>query len=87
VPRYYFDVCEGPRFIPDADGMELPDLDAAEREAAETVVSIGRDLLPKGKARDVTVEVRNAHGERVLTVKITMQVNRVVPPPTPFVRA
>jgi hypothetical protein len=67
--------------------MEFPGIDAAEREAAETAASIGRHLLPKGTAREVTVAVRNEHGERVLTVTVTMHVERVVPPPTPFVRA
>jgi hypothetical protein len=88
VPRFYFDVHEGPHFVPDNDGMEFPDLDAAEREAAETAASIGRDLLPKGTARDVTIEVRDEHGQRVATVTIIMQVERVVPPPVaPFARA
>jgi hypothetical protein len=81
VPRYYFDVREGPRFIADPDGMEFPDLDAAEREATETAASIGRDLFPRGRARDVTVEVRNAHGERVFTVSVSMRSNRVGSPP------
>ena len=81
MPRYYFDVREGPRFNPDDDGMEFPDLDTAEREAAEGAASIGRDLLPKGSARSVTIEVRDEDGQRVATVTVTMQVERVVPPP------
>ena len=48
MPRFYFDVREGARFVPDDEGMEFPDLDAAEREAAVSAASIGRDLLPKG---------------------------------------
>src|SRR4051812_31889516 len=45
----------------------------------------GPDLLPKGDARDVIIEVRNEHRQRVLTVTITMQVDRVHPPPlAPF---
>jgi hypothetical protein len=57
VPRFYFDVREGARFAPDEDGVEFPDLDAAEREAAEAAACIGRDLLPKGDAREVTIDV------------------------------
>ncbi len=53
MPRFYFDVREGSRFAPDEDGLEFPDLEGAEREAAEAAASIGRDLLPKGDARDV----------------------------------
>ncbi len=61
MPRFYFDVCEGTRFAPDEEGLEFPDLDAAEREAATAAASIGRDLLPKGDAREVTIEVLNDH--------------------------
>ena len=48
MPRFYFDVREGARFLPDDEGVEFPDFDAAEREAAEAAASIGRDLLPRG---------------------------------------
>ena len=83
MPLFYFDVREGVRFVPDHTGVELPDLGAAEREAAESAASIGRDLLPKGVARSVTVEVRNTHGQRVLTATVTLAVDRVDPEPTP----
>jgi hypothetical protein len=33
MPRYYFDIREGPEFHPDRSGQVLPDLEAAEREA------------------------------------------------------
>ena len=63
--------------------MEFASLDAAEQEAATAAAEIGRDDLPKGKARDVTVEVRNEHGQRVLTVTVAMQIHRVNPEPLP----
>ncbi len=81
MPRFYFDVREGPRFAPDDEGLEFDDLDAAEREAAEAAAQIGRDKLPKGGTRDVTIEVRNEHGQRVLTVVISLHIDRVAPPP------
>jgi hypothetical protein len=36
MPRFYFDVREGVRFAPDEDGLEFPDVETAEREAATT---------------------------------------------------
>lgn len=48
MPRFYFDVREGLRFIPDNEGSEFHDLDAAEREAAEAAAEFGRDKLLKG---------------------------------------
>ena len=81
MPRFYFDVREGARFVPDDTGLELPDLDAAEREAAVGAAEIGRDRLPSGDAREVTIEVKNEHQQRVLTVTVSMHVERVHPPP------
>ena len=76
MPRFYFDIREGPRFIPDNEGQEVPDLAAAEREAMAAAASMARDLLPKGRARAVTITVRNGQGERVLTVTVRMEVAR-----------
>jgi hypothetical protein len=76
VPRFYFDVREGPHFAPDNDGLEFPDSDAAQQAAAETATSIARETLPYGKVNEVTIRVRNEHGERVVTVRVTMQVER-----------
>ena len=83
MPRFYFDVREGAKFVPDDQGMEFPNLDAAEREAAVSAASIGRDLLPKGDAREVTIEVCDEHRQRVLTVTVSMHVARVHPSPEP----
>ena len=86
MPRFYFDIREGVRFVPDEEGLEVPDLDAAEREAAEAAAEIGRSLLPVGMARSVTVEVRNEHGQRVVTATVTLAVDRVYPEPAPPAR-
>ena len=83
MPRSYFDVREGASFIPDEDGLEFASLDAAEHEAACTAAEIGRDRLPTGDAREVTVEVRNEHRQRVLTINVSREVDRVEPPLQP----
>jgi hypothetical protein len=81
MPRFYFDVGEGARFIPDDEGLEFDSLDRAEREAALAAAEIGRDRLPKGDARDITIEVRNEHRQRVLTVTVALHIDRVAPSP------
>jgi hypothetical protein len=83
VPRFYFDIREGTRFIPDETGLEFDSLNAAEQEAASAAAEIGRDQLPKGDTRAVTVELRNEHRQRVLTVTVSIEVERVDPGPTP----
>ena len=81
--RFYFDVRKGAKFTPDHGGLEFASLDAAERAAAELEAEIGRDRLPKGEARAVTVELRNEHRQRVLTVRVSMEIDRVEPPSKP----
>ncbi len=79
MPRFYFDVHEGARFIPDDEGLELANLDRAEREAAKAAAEIGRDRLPSGDARDIGIEVRDEHHRIVLAVMVSMRVKRVGP--------
>jgi hypothetical protein len=79
MPRFYFDVRDDGSFTSDDEGREIDTLDAAELAAAEAAAEIGRDWLPKSDARAVTVEVRNEHRQRVLSVTVTMQVERVDP--------
>ena len=83
MSRYYFDVREGAHFTPDDMGLEFDDLDGAEHEAACAAAEIGRDRLPKGDVREVTVEVKNEHRQRVLTVTVSLEIHRVHPPPEP----
>ncbi len=80
MSRYYFDVREGEKFTPDDLGLEIASLYAAEHEAACAAAEIGRDRLPKGDAREVTVEVKNEHHQRVLTIKASIEIDRVEPP-------
>jgi hypothetical protein len=81
VPRFYFDVREGASFTPDNRGLEFDGLDGAERAAAELAADLGRDRLPKGETRAVTVELADEHRQRVLTVRVSMEIDRVYPPP------
>ena len=83
MPRFYFDVREGASFTPDNGGLEFDSLDVAERAAAELAADLGRDRLPKGEAWAVTVELKDEHRRRVLTIKVSMEVDRVEPPPDP----
>ena len=48
MPRFYFDIREGTRFVSDEGGIEFDSLDAAEHHAAQTAAEIGRDKLPRG---------------------------------------
>ena len=77
MPRFYFDVREGQKFFLDDEGGEFLSLDAAEQDAIEAVVSMGKDRLPRGHTHEVAVEVRDEDGKRVLTVGVRLSIDRV----------
>jgi hypothetical protein len=83
MSRFYFDFREDGTFFEDRDGSDCPDLNAAGIEAAKSAALIGRDKLSNivGAAtrRSVTVEVRNEHSQRVLTVTVSIVIERIEP--------
>ena len=83
MPRFYFDLREGTNFTVDDQGLEFDSLDAAEEEASVAAAEIGRSVLPKSDPRAVMLEVRNEHGQWVLTVTVSMDIHRVEPQPKP----
>jgi hypothetical protein len=81
LPRFHFDVHDGLLFVPDEEGLELDGFDSAKREATEAVLEIGRDRLKSEDSRAVTIEVRDEHRRQVLTVTVSLEINRVDPVP------
>jgi len=77
MPRFYFDAREDDDFVPDDEGLELPDLSTAEREALETAASIAWDKLRTGAVRAVTIEVRTEdRHRRILAATVSLHVER-----------
>jgi len=80
MPRFYFDLREDGTYSPDDEGLEFPNLDAAEREAATAAACIARDRLPNGKSREIVMEVRDGDRQQLLTVTVSLHVERGSPP-------
>ena len=74
---FYLDVRQNGKFFPDGEGIDLPDIDAAEREAVETAAFIGRDSFLAGNTRAIVVEVRNEHGQNVLNATVALTIARL----------
>ena len=77
MPRFYFDVSEGDSFSCDDEGHQLESVNAAEYEAIRAAAEIGRYRLPKRLSPELCVRVRDAHGQPVLTVAVSMMVRRM----------
>ena len=76
MPRFYFGIRTGCSFVPDTEAMEFPDLDTAECEAVKAAAGIASEWPPKRRPREVMIDVRNDQGERVLTIRVTMDIER-----------
>jgi hypothetical protein len=62
MPHYYFDIRENDAIAVDEDGLELPDLKAAEVEAARSLGDMAKSM-PVGTERPhMAVEVRTDDG-------------------------
>ena len=78
MPRFYFDVREDGKVIPDEEGLELESLDVAEHKAAVSAAEIGRSQLPHGKVREITVEVKDEDGFVLITATVSLAVRRTI---------
>jgi hypothetical protein len=66
MPRYYFHVREGSTLSRDEEGQELPDAEAARREAISAAREIlGDKLLHGGSLNSRTVEIADETGHVV----------------------
>ena len=77
MPRFYFDVREGAQVTRDDDGLDLESLDAAETEAICAAAEISRESLPRARASEIMVQVRDERGEQIIIVAISMTVRRI----------
>jgi hypothetical protein len=74
VPRFFFDIHDGEDFTPDRDGLDLDDLEAAKAEAKRTLPEIVKDQMPDGDRRDFTVDVKDAAGQIVWRITLSLVV-------------
>ncbi len=74
MPRYFFDVHDGGRFVPDRIGLELEGLEVAKDVARKALPDIVKDNMPGGGRRDFTVDVKDAAGQIVWRVTLSLVV-------------
>lgn len=72
MPHYFFDVQDAEGVFVDEVGMELPDMDAAIREARRTLADMVRDALREQSSQAVLIRIRDgAYCPVVLSVTMT----------------
>jgi hypothetical protein len=74
--RYYFDIRDDDGFAPDEEGLELPDIEAAQQEAALSLADMARDAVRISRnAHLIQIEVRDDNGP-VLQAKFVFAIDR-----------
>jgi hypothetical protein len=76
MPHFYFDIREGPRFVPDPGGEDLEDLEAAKCHAARLASEITSDLPLRPAGHVIIIEVCDEHKRRVLTMTVSLAIEQ-----------
>ena len=74
MPRYYFDISDGPETGVDDEGVEFPDIGAARATALRTLGEIARDELPDGDRRDFQISIRDEAGQILLKATLALRI-------------
>jgi hypothetical protein len=70
MPRYFVDLVHPGHVSSDEEGMELPDMAAVRNEVETTIREIAAESVRRGDGiGDGEIQVRDANGGRLLTVK------------------
>jgi hypothetical protein len=77
MPRFFFDIHDGEEFTPDRQGVELEGLNAAKDEAKKVLPDIVKDEMRDGDRRDFTVDVKNAAGQIVWRITLSLVVENL----------
>ena len=78
MARYYFDMRDGQGLFADEEGLECPDLDAVQKEAARSLADMARDSIYEAADAQIhrmTIEVRDGSGP-VMKVAFLFEVTR-----------
>ncbi|MXQ13107.1 DUF6894 family protein [Microvirga makkahensis] len=75
MPRFFFDTYDGNLLIPDEQGQELENIEAAKLVAQEALPNMAKDKLPDGDQRVFLVSVRDEAGQVMVRVALSLVVD------------
>jgi hypothetical protein len=77
MPRYYFDVHEGDRLIPDDIGLVLPDIETARDQATRALAEMARETAPGTARRDIAIEVTDDARTPLLRAGLSFEMRKL----------
>jgi hypothetical protein len=75
MPRYFLDLHDENGIILDEDGEEMPDVEAARKEAMMALGEASRDFARVGTDGQLVIRVRDERGP-VLSVSVSFETSR-----------
>jgi hypothetical protein len=86
MPRFYFDVRDNGNVLRDHEGLEFAGMEEARSEAARAAGEMLKDVLPDGRERTITVEVRGESRGPLFGVRVVFAVEPIAPDWPPGIR-
>lgn len=81
MPRFYFPIVDNDRVIFDEDGLVLPDLDAAIREARRSAYDMLEDALATGESiGHQIIQMTDYRGRLLATVRLDEAISDLTSP-------
>jgi hypothetical protein len=77
MPRFYFDIWDNNGPIRDEEGLDLADVDAAQKEAALSLLDMIKEMRPTTESHSLEVEVLDDKRSSILKATIHFDVTRV----------
>jgi hypothetical protein len=80
MPRYYFDLRDEDGIAVDEEGLELPNLQTVQAEAAKALADMARDAVyvaKNARRHHMAIEVRADFGP-VMEVKFTFEIDKLM---------
>ncbi|MGH6860208.1 MAG: DUF6894 family protein [Phyllobacterium sp.] len=71
MSRYYFDLDNGDGQTVDQEGLELPSLERASKEASRIVGDLARDEIAEVEQGTICLTIRNSKGETIARTTLT----------------
>ncbi len=75
MPRFYFHIVDGRGLVPDEEGSELANLDAARAEAKQSALELVFKAMRSGIIEHRSLEIADEEG-RILETKILAGIHR-----------
>lgn len=74
---FFFDIFDGKQLWTDSEGSEHETLDAARREAVDTLAQMSREIFPRVGPTSMSVDIRPGGDPAIERIIVTLSVQKL----------